>query len=212
MSDTNRRGALAAAALATGLAALVTPGTAAAKSRSKNLATMVDELAARAAIEEVLLDYARGNDLGDEAMIRSCFWPESKHKHGGFDGTSTGFVDFAVKILTRLKYSKHHISNVSVRVAGDRAFSECYYFAHHRRNTKEGAGEEDAFFEGRYIDILERRNGVWKIIQRRGTSDWNSPVFPAESPYDRLPAGTHAVRSKDDAHYQMLALFEAGKS
>ena len=211
MSDTNRRGALAVAALATGLAAVATPVAAGAKSRGKTLAAMVDELTSRAAVEEVLLDYARGNDHGDEALIRSCFWPESKHKHGGFDGTSTGFVDFAMKVGASLKYSKHHISNVSVRVDGDRAFSECYYFAHHRRNTKDGAGEEDAFFEGRYIDILERRGGVWKIIQRRGTSDWNSPVFPAASPYDSLPAGSHALRSKDDAYYQMLALFEAGK-
>lgn len=211
MSDTNRRGALAAAALATGLAAMATPAKAGSKKGGKSLAAMVDELASRAAVEEVLLDYARGNDLGDEAMIRSCFWPESKHKHGGFDGTSTAFVDFAMKVGATLKYSKHHISNVSVRVAGDRAFSECYYFAHHRRNTKDGTGEEDAFFEGRYIDLFERRNGVWKIIQRRGTSDWNSPVLPAESPYDSLPAGSHALRSKDDAYYRMLALFEEGK-
>ena len=211
MSETNRRGALATAALATGIAAMVTPATAGAKSRDKTLAMKVDELASRAAVEEVLLDYARGNDHGDEAMIRSCFWPESKHKHGGFDGTSTAFVDFAMKVGATLKYSKHHISNISVRVDGDRAFSECYYFAHHRRSKKDSTGEEDAFFEGRYIDILERRDGVWKIIQRRGTSDWNSPVFPAESPYDSLPAGSHALRSKDDAYYQMLALFTAGK-
>ena len=212
MSDTNRRGALAAAALATGIAAMATPVKAGAKKGGKDLARMVDELTARAAVDEVLLDYARGNDHGDDAMIRSCFWPESKHKHGGFDGTSTAFVDFAMKVGASLKYSKHHISNISVRVDGDRAFSECYYFAHHRRNKKDGTGEEDAFFEGRYIDILQRRDGVWKIIQRRGTSDWNSPVFPAESPYDSLPAGSHALRSKDDAYYQMLALFEAGKS
>lgn len=210
MGVLDRRKALGAAALVAGLAAAGGASAAPTRSRANSLADQVDMLLSRAAIEEVLLDYARGNDLCDEAMIRGCFWPESTHKHGGFDGTSSGFVDFAMKLLPRLKYSKHHISNVSIRVKGDRAFSECYYYAHHRRANKDGTGEEDIFFEGRYIDLLERRAGQWKIIRRRGMSDWNSPVTPAEAPYFDLPPGSHALRSKYDEHYRMLALFEAG--
>ena len=66
------------------------------------------------------------------------------------------------------------------------------------------------FFEGRYIDLLERRAGSWKIIRRRGMSDWNSPATNAEAPYAALPEGTHALRSRDDDYYKMLAAFEAG--
>jgi len=173
-------------------------------------AQQIDMLVSRAQIEEVLYDYARGNDHCDEAMIRGCFWPESTTHHGGFDGTSSGFADFAMKILPKLKYSKHHITNVSVRVRGDKAFSECYYYAHHRRDKKDGTGEEDAFFEGRYIDLLERRGQTWKIIRRRGMTDWNSPATNAEAPYSAMTPGTHAVRDKEDDYYKMLALFEAG--
>src|SRR5437870_4428492 len=100
--------------------------------------------------------------------MRSCFWPESTPKHDAFDGKSADFDAFAVKIVAPLKWSAHHISNVSIEAKGDHAFSECYYFAHHRRVAASGAGEDDAFFEGRYLDRHERRNGVWKIIQRRG--------------------------------------------
>ena len=220
MSEIDRRGALGAAVLTTGLATGLAAGTSAAAaqtqahgahgSRAPSLVQQVDMLVSRAQIEEVLLAYARGNDHADEAMIRDCFWPESTHKHGGFDGTSAGFVSFAMKILPSLKYCKHHITNVSVQVKGDRAFSECYYYAHHRRDRKDGSGEEDVFFEGRYIDLHERRGGVWKIIRRRGMSDWNSPASPAEAPYAALPAGTHALRSRDDDYYKMLAIFEAG--
>lgn len=210
MTEMDRRSALTSAALVAGLAATVSAGEAAAKPRAPSLAEQVDVLASRAAVEEILYDYARGNDHADEAMIRACFWPESTHKHGGFDGTSMGFVDFAMKILPKLKYSKHHITNVSVRVKGNRAFSECYYYAHHVRDRKDGTGEEDAFFEGRYIDLFERRGGVWKIIRRRGMTDWNSAVTPATSLYSALPEGTHALRSKDDDYYKMLAIFEAG--
>jgi hypothetical protein len=207
MAEMDRRTALAAGALATTLAAAGSAAQAAPRRLSD--AQQLDALAARAAIEEVLFDYARGNDHSDEAMIRSCFWPESAHKHGGFDGTSTGFVDFAMKLLPKLKYSKHHISNVSVRVKGSRAFSECYYYAHHRRDVKDGTGEEDIFFEGRYIDFFERRGDMWKIIRRRGMSDWTSVPEPAATPYSATPPGTHALRSKDDDYYRMLAEFEA---
>lgn len=213
MSEIDRRGALGAAMLVAGAAAGGQTVQAKAKAPAKrplSLAEQVDALASRATIEEVLFDYARGNDHCDEAMIRDCFWPESTHKHGGYDGTSSGFVDFAMKILPKLKYSKHHITNVSVRVKGNRAFSECYYYAHHRRDRKDGTGEEDAFFEGRYIDLFERRGGTWKIIRRRGMTDWNSPATPAEAPYSAMVPGTHALRSKDDDYYKMLAIFEAG--
>lgn len=211
MTGLNRRDALTAAALTGGLALAAAPAGAAPKGRKPSPAEQIDALASRAAIEEVLFDYARGNDHADEAMIRGCFWPESQHKHGKFEGKSQDFVGFAMKILVTLKYCKHHISNVSVRISGDRAFSECYYNAHHRRPDKTGTGEEDQWFEGRYIDLWERRGGQWKIIARRGMSDWNSPVAVAEAPYAALPAGSHAERSKDDEYYRILAQFEAGK-
>jgi SnoaL-like domain len=209
MVQMDRRSALTAAVAAASLAAA--PGSAQAAPRARRLspAEQIDVLASRAQIEEVLFDYARGNDHADEAMIRACFWPESKHKHGGFDGTSMGFVDFAMKLLPKLKYSKHHISNVSVRQKGNRAFSECYYYAHHRRDAA-GSGEEDIFFEGRYIDFFERRGDAWKIIRRRGMSDWTSAPSPAAAPYSANPPGTHALRSRDDEYYRMLGEFEAG--
>ena len=64
--------------------------------------------------------------------------------------------------------------------------------------------------ERRYLDLFERRDGTWKIIRRRGMSDWTSPVTPAASPFASQPPGTYALRSKDDEYYRMLALFEAG--
>lgn len=209
MSEINRRGALAAAVLVGGFAASGGAAQAATRKRAPSVTEQLDMLVSRTQIEEVLMDYARGNDRGDIARIRGCFWPESAHKHGGFEGLSQDFVGYAEKILLKLKYCAHHISNVSVRVKGDRAFSECYYFAHHRRDVKDGTGEEDVFFEGRYLDFHERRNGVWKIIRRRGLSDYTSSPIPANTPYSSWPAGTHTERSKDDDWYKMLNQFEA---
>lgn len=209
MQDTDRRKALSAlfAAGAAGVAASSSSAAAAAANPRNDMAHQLDMLVSRAAIEEVLIAYARSNDRLDADLMRSCFWPESTHKHGSFSGKSIDFVNFAVQKISGLKYAAHHISNVSIQVNGDRAFSECYYFAHHRRPTPDGKGEEDAFFEGRYLDDFERRAGVWKIIRRRGLSDYSPPAIPAAVAFADWPAGQHSLRYPDDDYYAMLAQF-----
>lgn len=174
-----------------------------------SLAERIDVLESKEAIASLLNAYARANDRADEALLRSLFWPESMHKHGRFEGKSSDFVGFAFKIVSALKYACHHISNISVEVKGDRAFSECYYFAQHRRDRKDGSGEEDVFFQGRYLDDLERRGGEWKIIRRRGLSDYTSPAFPSETLQSNWPAGQHSEKAPSDDYYSMLAEFRA---
>ena len=214
MEDTNRRSALGALFALSAASAVAASEEAAAKPAAPphgaDLARQVDMLVSRAQIEEVLVAYARGNDRLDADLLRGCFWPESLHKHGGFDGKSIDFVNFALKILNSVKYTAHHISNISIQVDGDRALTECYYFAHHRRVKKDGSGgEEDAFFEGRYLDEFERRAGVWKIIHRRGLSDYSPPALPAAVAFSDWPAGQHSQRAPGDDWYAMLAKFSA---
>lgn len=206
MERSDRRNALGAI-FGAGVAGMAAGSAASAKAPRDGMAKQLDELLSRAQIEEVLMAYARGNDRVDEALIRSCFWPESTHKHGKFDGKSSDFVGFAMKIITGLKFTAHHISNVSIQVNGDRALSECYYLAHHRRDRKEGGGEEDAWFEGRYLDDFERRAGVWKIIRRRGLADYSPPATPAATAYAEWPAGQHSLRYPEDDYYKMLTKF-----
>lgn len=170
----------------------------------------VDALMSRWRIEEVLYAYTRGNDRNDLAMIRDCFWPESQHEHGGYKGSSHAFVDFAAKIFATLNHAAHFITNVSIEVDGDRGFSECYYLAHHRRKATDDVGEQDVFFEGRYIDLFERREGVWKIIKRRGLSDLVTKPSPAPSAFADWPAGQHSTRDRDDEYYAMRAEFLGG--
>lgn len=210
MTDLDRRRTLwKAATLPVGLVLATATTEAAARPAVRDaMADRIDRLESKDAIGAVLLDYARGNDRVDETLLRSCFWPESRHRHGRFDGMSSDFVAFALKILKGVKFTAHHISNVSVEVDGDRAFSECYYLAHHRRDAAAGGGEEDAFFEGRYLDRFARRQGVWKIIERRGLSDF-STVVPAASPQSSWPVGQRSERHPDDDYYALRDAFRA---
>ncbi|GAN00291.1 gamma-BHC dehydrochlorinase [alpha proteobacterium U9-1i] len=214
MENTDRRRALLAMfAAPVGVAACATAdaqpaggGHAEHGQMMASLAERLDRAEARFAVNETLFNYARACDRADEAMMRNCFWPESTHKHGRFDGTSTQFIGFAFGIISRLKIAAHHISNVSVEVRGDRAFSECYYMAHHRRNVGETQNEEDVFMEGRYIDLHERRDGVWKIIRRRGFSDFSSAAIPAATLASTFQSG----RAPTDEYYSIRAEFLAG--
>lgn len=198
-TNLRRRSLWSLIALPVGLAAASSGARAAPRDSA---AARLDRLEAKDACQSVLFDYARANDRVDEALLLSCFWPESQHHHGGFKGRSVDFAGFALKVLHSVKYTAHHISNVAIDVKGDQAFSECYYFAHHRRDAKVGGGEEDAFFEGRYLDRFERRRGVWKIIQRRGLADY-AAVVPAVTPYASWPAGQHSERMPNDDYYTM---------
>jgi len=56
------------------------------------------------------------------------------------------------------------LSNSIVQVQGERAFVETHYAVIHR--LKHFLGYTDFYHHGRYLDIFELREGVWKILQR----------------------------------------------
>jgi len=174
-----------------------------------DLATRLDIVESKLAVADLIHACAYSIDRRDMRGLLDCFWPESTTKHGAYEGGTAGFYEFARPIIEGCKYAAHHISNVVVEVDGDRAMAQSYYFAHHRRAAPSGDGEEDAFFEGRYVDLLERRDGVWKIIRRRGFSD-HSAVIAAATLYADWPAGRHSLPWPDDDAYRIAAAFREG--
>ena len=165
----------------------------------------VETLLAKQAITEVLYRYARGCDRADEEALRSCFHPDSVHFHGGFKGLSSDFIDLAMGIVRPLKSSTHMISNVMIDLDGDRAVSECHFLAHHRRLKADGAGGEDYFLKGRYLDRLERRAGAWKIVSRTGLHDFERALEPADRTLADSPPDQLGQKKPYDPLYAMLA-------
>lgn len=132
----------------------------------------LEALLHKQAILEVLYRYCRGCDRSDEATLRACFHPDSTHCHGGFEGSSTDFCALALKIVGSTKASKHVLSNVLIELEGDCAVSESHYFAYQRQVDTASGAETDYFTGGRYLDRLERRDGVWRIVRRVGLIDF----------------------------------------
>ena len=150
------------------------------------------------AIQKVLFDYCHAVDRCDSDGIRATFHEDGTDDHGVFKGTAKDFVEWVVPFLLKNYISSMHpISNFRFRIDGDVARTECYVAPVLKR--RDDSGEYLDCSGGRYIDRLERRNGVWKIAHRKFIRDWRDTrkVAPPASP----DVYQYGVRSKDDPSY-----------
>jgi hypothetical protein len=213
-----RRSALKAmVAVPLGLAGLASVARAATSKTASQAPTVemlvaqLDVLNSRAEITDVLFRYARGWDRLDEEALRSCFWPDSMHQHGGFTGKSQDFLTAGLKVVGALpRPTTHMITNFTIDIVGDRAVSECYFRSHHRRKKKTGDGQEDWMLNGRYLDRFERREGVWKIAFRRGLHDFAHTFDPADTSLDSAPPDQLSGLKPEDPLYGMLSALHEG--
>jgi len=164
--------------------------------------TAVDDLIDKQAIAEVLYRYCRGCDRADEATLRACFHPESIHRHGGFQGTSSDFATLAMKIIRATKLTKHLLTNVLIELDGELAASEAHYFAYHRQVDAKSGAERDYFTGGRYLDRFQKRGGEWKIIARVGLIDFERHE-PADASRE-IPTSQRSQRFPEDDLYRLF--------
>lgn len=149
-----------------------------------DLHTKITALADRQAITDQCHRYCRALDRVDEVLLRSIFHPDSTHRHGGFEGSSSLFCTYAIAVLAELDRTQHQLGNVLIDLAGDAAHVESYFTAYHRLpkgrpctgvfERHDTSRDEDVWIGGRYIDRFERRGGVWRIAHRTGIHDWES--------------------------------------
>src|SRR5258705_9678431 len=134
---------------------------------------IVDELAAKEAIREMLYKYTRGMDRIDPETAKSAYHPDADDLHWGwFLGNSQRFVDYILGELKAAKFVIHEITNPLIEL-GDRAFVESRYTARLRfevEDSPEGTWLE-SIAHGRYLDVFERRAGEWKLAHRRLAQD-----------------------------------------
>ena len=74
------------------------------------------------------------------------------------------------------KGTSHQLSNILIVVDGDTATSESYVHACIRMD------ENDIVVRGRYLDTWSRRDGEWRIDERRYENDLTQ-VIPVNEPF-----------------------------
>jgi hypothetical protein len=149
-------------------------------------------LGAHIEIRQVLYRYCRGVDRGDEALIRSVYHPDATDDHGAWKGRGVDFAAYIVDSLDKQEgVSQHHITNVLIDLDGDKASVESYFLAFHPYTPGEDRQEKIAFVGGRYLDRFERRDGEWRISDRKVLLDWTRSDVAGESwpAHDRFERG-----------------------
>ena len=133
----------------------------------------VDELKAlleRDKIRECIVNLARGEDRRDAAMITASYWPDSITDYGVFAGSFDEYLAWVVPGSDAIPATQHVLGQSLIVVAGETARVETQVLSYHRVNM--GAEERDTMVGGRYLDVMAKRGGVWRIAQRTMLYDW----------------------------------------
>ena len=129
---------------------------------------MTDEIQAtvdRMAILQLQAAYARGVDRADRELLRSVYWEDATDDHGSFVGGGHAFADRLAERLPQVYASTQHLLGQTWFASLDsrRALTETYFRATHAPHDPAAAG---FIINGRYLDLLEKRGGEWRILRR----------------------------------------------
>ncbi len=141
----------------------------------------LEQLLDREAIRECMYRYCRGIDRQDAAALRSAYWPDATDRHGPYQGSASGFIDWALeKLATHGERSVHNIANLSITLRSRQAAVETYFLALQRDRDASGNPRE-VFLAGRYVDRFEKRGDEWRIAARTVVYDWLRPLGAPEA-------------------------------
>ena len=190
----------------------------------------LQSLLAKQACAEVMMTYCRAIDHRDEALLRSVFHPDSLHRHG-FQGPSSNpkltapagrpadFVAYALAVLAGHTHTHHQLGNIFVELEGDgvTAYTEAYFTAFHRMRARGDPlaaanaydTQMDFWVGGRYMDRMEKREGLWKIASRIGMTDWTRVDAPTSQGYFDTPAELRSQQSRKDTLYHRRKMLSA---
>lgn len=164
---------------------------------SDRLAQLID----RQDILDCLIRFSRGMDRFDRELFLSAFHVDAVIAAGPFVGGPVELYAWASQLHEQGQSATHHnLLNHACDIDGDVAHTETYYLFVGRNRD-----ESNWIAGGRYIDRIERRDGVWKIALRTNAIEWSglAPTMPI--PFADVPGidlNGAASRSKQDPSYR----------
>ena len=180
---------------------------------TSNESSQVQMLLDQFAIRDVIARYCRGIDRRDWELVRSTFHPDAVDDHGVYKGGVDGFIDFVSQRHHLVTMSMHHIGNILVEFESpERALVETYCMATQRYApggggdlATENAEGQSATSSGRmeirmwvrYVDILAKRDGQWRIAIRRVA--WDGMRADAIPVNGLQPGADWIIGQRDDS-------------
>jgi hypothetical protein len=120
-------------------------------------------------IRAVIARYARGMDRADFDLVRSCYHPDGTDAHGEYNGGIDGLLGYAGEFMKTqaVESMMHNTCQSVIELDGDRAWVETYHLVVVRIAAASGGTPMDVLGPVRYVDLFERREGIWRIAHRK---------------------------------------------
>ena len=136
-------------------------------------------------IASLLVRWGHARDSDDWETLAGCFHDDATIHISWISGPARDFVARSRAMAEARKpghHIKHLISGPWIQVNRDRAFSRCHVNLYNR-SVFDGY-EFDLRSWSRFFDLLERREGVWRIAKRTAVyeKDRMDPVDPRGVP------------------------------
>ncbi len=146
------------------------------------MTTDPDQAVDRRQIRDLLENWVIWRDAGDWERLRGLWHPDGRMVATWTDGTGDEFVAMGREAWAKGFNSLHSLGGISVDLRGDRAVSQTKMTIS-QRSQVEGV-LCDVLCNGRFYDLLERRDGKWGIVLRQPIyeKDRLDPVTPGAVP------------------------------
>ena len=137
--------------------------------RLEQLCKDVAMLRDRRAIEDVVHSHARGHDRFDIELIRAAYHDDGIDEHGsGAVHAADDYAAWANNVHAGgSQLCLHNITTQTCEITGSVAHVESYVLV----GLLNPDGRTVRFINGRYVDRMEKRDGIWRITLRRCTVD-----------------------------------------
>jgi len=141
--------------------------------RIKEQQVMQKYLEDRLSIADLMTGWIH-RDLAQWDSLRELFHPDGTIEVTWFEGLASEFVDASMRMGASDLRTKHFIASPVVTFNGGKAIVETNAIII-GENVRLGLGCES---HNRFYDLVEKRNGAWKIVRRQSIYDMGSFTFP----------------------------------
>jgi SnoaL-like domain len=173
---------------------------------NNNLATLIED---EHQIASLLVRWGHARDSDDWETLAGCFHDDATIRISWISASAKDYIARSRAMAAARKtgeHAKHLISGPWIRVNRDRAFSRCHANLY-VRTTIDGR-EFDLQSWIRFFDLLERRDGVWRIVKRTAVyeKDRVEPVDPRGIPnnfFDDMELSAFPASAKFLCYWQL---------
>ena len=161
----------------------------------------IRELLHKQSITELIYQYPRALDRHDRDLLMSIGHPDATVQfRDTLYSRWADFVDWLMDAHDPMLANNHRITNILIKLKGDRAVSESSGTATLLVRIDDNTLEE-RWMHSRYLDKWSRRNGQWALQHRQTLTDYRRlERFPA-SEFDTRYSTIGERSGRDDLSY-----------